>query len=138
MSWNEVKEKALICCKRHCCICGKSKGLNIEVHHIVPKGSGGPDTFDNAIPLCFDCHSTVGSYNPLHPKGNKYSPKELKQLRDDFYEYVKSHPFEETPHIETTYSTAINDEQNNLAKIVINGDAKVNYIEHVESMTFNS
>lgn len=94
--WSKVKEEVFIACKRYCCYCEKYKGINIEVHHIVQKADGGKDVFDNAIPLCFDCHSEIGSYNPKHPKGNKFSYRELKQIRDAFYEKAKKLPRYET------------------------------------------
>ena len=86
--WEKIKEDVLVKCKRYCCFCGRYKGRDIEVHHIVQKADGGEDSFDNAIPLCFDCHSEVGSYNSNHPKGNKFKPGELKRIRDDFYSKV--------------------------------------------------
>ena len=33
----KIKEDALVAAARHCCVCRKFKGLNIEVHHIIPK-----------------------------------------------------------------------------------------------------
>ena len=81
----KVVDEAFIRCRRHCCICDEFKGQNIELHHIVPKANGGSDEFDNAIPLCFDCHAMVGSYNAQHPRGRKYSENELKKLRDICY-----------------------------------------------------
>lgn len=50
---------------------------------------GGDSTFENCIPLCFDCHSEAGHYNSLHPKGTKYSPSELRKHRDNWYQSVK-------------------------------------------------
>ena len=85
---NEVREKALIACKRHCVLFERSLGVNFECLNIIPRKKGGPDTFDNCIPLCFECHANVGAYNPDHPKGNKYSEKELKTRRDNFYQMV--------------------------------------------------
>ena len=61
----------------------------MEVHHIKAKADGGPDTFENAIPLCFDCHAMVRQYDPKHPKGIKFSEKELIQHRDNWYAAVK-------------------------------------------------
>lgn len=75
--------KALLWCGRHCCLCGKRCGAKIEVAHIDPKG---PRTLDNAIPLCFDCHQEIGSYNPKHPRGRSYRPSELRERRDQIYE----------------------------------------------------
>lgn len=83
----------MIACKRHCVLCEKNKGINVECHHIISRASGGDDTFDNCIPLCFDCHSMAGSYNPKHPKGNRFSPEELKSRRDLFYKRVQNGEF---------------------------------------------
>jgi len=85
----EVKIKALVACGRRCCICHKFCGNNIEVHHILPQAEGGEDTFENAIPLCFDCHANAGNYNPKHPKGNRFSDKELIKHRDNWYRKIK-------------------------------------------------
>lgn len=81
----KVKEDALVACGRHCCICHKFCGNKIEIHHIKPRAKGGADSFDNAIPLCFDCHAEVGQYNSEHPKGTKFSEAELKRHRDNWY-----------------------------------------------------
>ena len=83
--WNKVRDDVLIKCKRHCCYCEEYKGINIVVHHIKQKADGGEDSMDNAIPLCFDCHSNIGMYNPHHPNGNSFKPTELKRIRDEFY-----------------------------------------------------
>jgi 5-methylcytosine-specific restriction endonuclease McrA len=73
----ETAERALIASRRSCCICHKFCGSKIELHHISQKADGGDDSFENCIPLCFDCHADVGSYNAQHPKGRKYSKAEL-------------------------------------------------------------
>jgi hypothetical protein len=85
------KVKCLLWCDRHCCLCGKACGTNIEIAHIIPKGEDGSGDIDNAIPLCFDCHSEIGRYNCEHPKGNKYKPKELKERREQIYEEYTRH-----------------------------------------------
>lgn len=76
---------------RHCCLCGKQCGTKIEVHHIIPKSKGGTDNIDNAIPFCFDCHAEVAAYQCEHPKGTKFSDKELKSRRDQVYEEHTRH-----------------------------------------------
>ena len=81
-----VANKALVKCGRHCCICKRFVGSKIELHHIKPRAEGGSDELDNCIPLCFECHAEVGSYNPNHPKGKKYTESELKGHRDRWYE----------------------------------------------------
>ena len=85
----QIKLQAIIASARHCCVCHKRAGRNIEVHHIHPRESGGPDTFENAIPLCFDCHAEAGHYNPKHPKGLKFSPQELRISRSRWYKIVE-------------------------------------------------
>ncbi len=92
MSFSQnIKEATWIACGRTCCICHKNCGVNIELHHIKPKSQGGEDSFENAIPLCFDCHANVGhAYNPSHPKGNKFTESELKKHRDEWYERIKT------------------------------------------------
>ncbi|HDH17163.1 MAG TPA: HNH endonuclease [Gammaproteobacteria bacterium] len=84
----KTKEDALVACGRHCCICHKFCGIKIEVHHVIPEVDDGDNSFDNAIPLCFDCHADMKSYDHKHPKGSKYSVKELKQHRDNWYRKV--------------------------------------------------
>ena len=87
-SYETNKKQVLLQSKRHCALCERHKGVKIEIHHIHPRNQGGSDDLDNLIPLCFDCHQEVGSYNSAHPKGNKYSEEELKARRDDIYRKV--------------------------------------------------
>ena len=61
----------------------------MEVHHIRPHADGGQDTFENAIPLCFDCHAEVGQYDSRHPKGVRFTEKELIQHRNNWYQKIK-------------------------------------------------
>ncbi len=88
MPFNEKdKRSLLIKSGRRCCLCWKYCGTKIEIAHVIPEPEGKPDE-DNGIPLCFDCHAEVGHYNPNHPRGNKFSPKELKEHRERLFRYV--------------------------------------------------
>jgi hypothetical protein len=89
----DVAEKALLDCGRSCCICHRFRGMKTELHHIIQKSEGGADTYDNCIPLCFDCHAEVKAYNPKHPKGRQYTNSELKQHRDRWYNKVRNNQF---------------------------------------------
>lgn len=80
-----VADEVFVKCRRHCCLCGKYAGQKMELHHIKQVADGGDNSVDNCIPLCFDCHADVASYNPRHPKGRKYTEMELKQCRDNYY-----------------------------------------------------
>lgn len=81
-----VVDRAMSSCERCCCICHKFCGTKMELHHIKPKCEGGKDTFENCIPLCFDCHSDMGSLDVRHPKGRHYSQNELRLHRDRWYQ----------------------------------------------------
>ena len=65
-----VREKA----DGRCCICG---GAFVDVHHIVPESEEGPDSEDNAAPLCAGCHALYGN-NPDYRK-------QVREMRDRWY-----------------------------------------------------
>jgi hypothetical protein len=58
-----------------CCLCHK---LGVEVHHIIPEAENGPDTEDNAAPLCPACHEIYGA-NPVKRKF-------IREVRDTWFE----------------------------------------------------
>jgi hypothetical protein len=87
----EVKRKVLLWSYRHCCICGKACGLDIEIAHINPAKSRGADDIDNAIPVCYSCHADLGRYYDKHPRGTKYKDEEIKKRRNQVYEQYTSH-----------------------------------------------
>lgn len=62
-----------------CCLC---RALGVEVHHILPTADGGPDTEDNAAPLCPSCHDTYGA-NPVKRRF-------IREARDFWYELCAS------------------------------------------------
>lgn len=127
-----VKEKALIACKRYCVLCEMQKGKKIECHHIMPKAKGGDNSFDNCIPLCFDCHEEVGSYNPEHPKGNKYRCKELKTRRDDFYKKVKNGDVAVANHIVPNLPNVHDIELYNMIKAIFNSPNLKDYLSEYD------
>lgn len=45
----------------YACVWCQRTDLFIEVHHIIPQEENGPDTIDNAAPLCPNCHTMIGS-----------------------------------------------------------------------------
>lgn len=78
-----VVESVLIKCRRYCCVCDVWCGQKIEIHHI---DSPSDNSEDNAIPVCFNCHAEICSYNSAHPKGRKFTTNELKRLREETYQ----------------------------------------------------
>jgi hypothetical protein len=81
----EDKIRILLWCDRHCCLCGRTCGTNIVIHHIEQEGENLSD-IDNAIPLCPNCHGRILSYSHGHPVGTAYKIKEIKARRDQIYE----------------------------------------------------
>lgn len=84
--------KLLAECHRRCCICHRFCGVKIETDHMQPNADGGPDTIDNAIPVCFDCHAEIHSYNDQHPRGRKFRPDELRRHKDEWLRICREHP----------------------------------------------
>lgn len=90
MSFPEkVQEDALVACGRYCCVCHRFAGTHIQIHHIVHESKGGSNDFENAIPLCLDCHADMGRTDPDHPTRKAYSASELKRHRDRWYKHVE-------------------------------------------------
>lgn len=59
-----------------CCWCLDRRQI-VEIHHIVPQAQDGPNTEDNAAPLCGSCHSLYGDNPRLR--------KEMRARRDQWY-----------------------------------------------------
>jgi HNH endonuclease len=79
-------------CHRRCCICHRFCGVKMETDHIVPKEEGGDDTIDNAIPVCFECHAEIHSYNDKHPRGRKFLPEELRRHKQQWLKICEEQP----------------------------------------------
>jgi HNH endonuclease len=84
-----IRNRVLVDSARHCAVCHRFKHVGVEVHHIQPESEEGLNTYENAICLCFDCHTAAGHYNDAHPKGTKYSRGELTLARERLYRLVR-------------------------------------------------
>ena len=82
-------EALLVECHRRCCVCHRFCGVKIETDHIDPSGG---DAIANAIPVCFECHAEIHSYNPAHPRGRKFHRSELQQHKKQWLEICRSKP----------------------------------------------
>jgi len=120
----EVKTRMFARCMRHCCLCRKQCGANIEAAHIVDEAAGGSNDEENGIPVCFDCHQEVGAYRDSHPKGNKFREEELRARRDRVYELVQSGQISALPPGESQTYT-IQEQQINAA-VLIQGPNAIN------------
>ncbi len=70
----KVKNKAMF----QCCRC---RSTGVDVHHIERQRENGDDTFENAAPLCPNCHRWFGD--------NPTKKTEIRQMRDNWYETVE-------------------------------------------------
>ena len=77
----KVRKQAHFCC----CLCHT---VDVEVHHIIPEAENGPDTEDNAAPLCASCHNVYGA----NPQKRKF----IREARDHWYEVCRKR-FESDP-----------------------------------------
>lgn len=85
-------EGLLVACHRRCCICHRFCGVKMEIDHMVPAAEGGPSTAENGIPVCFECHAEIHSYNDKHPRGRKFRPEELRRHKEQWFEMCKNRP----------------------------------------------
>lgn len=88
---DEVSE-LLVRCHRRCCICHRFCGVKIETDHIVPSEENGTDDIGNAIPVCFECHAEIHSYNDKHPRGRKFTPAELRSHKEQWLKICSEYP----------------------------------------------
>lgn len=79
-------------CRRCCCICHRFCGVKIELDHMTPRSEGGSDEIENAIPVCFECHAEIHSYNEEHPRGRKFRAEELRRHKENWLSLVRSRP----------------------------------------------
>ena len=84
--------KLLVDAHRRCAICHRFCGTKIETDHIIPEADGGTDDIDNAIPVCFECHAEIHSYNDRHPRGRKFMPDELRAHKAQWLQICKQNP----------------------------------------------
>ena len=88
----QVKRKADF----RCCRCHE---VGIDIHHIVPEAQGGPSDIDNAAPLCQNCHDRFGA--------NPEKRKEIRQMRDWWYEIVQEKYHEDQSRFEKLNETIL-------------------------------
>lgn len=79
-----VRARLLLWCDRHCCFCGKSCGVDIELHHIDGDRTNADP--DNLTPVCYDCHAKLPRYDADHPRGTRYRDTEVRTRREQVYE----------------------------------------------------
>jgi hypothetical protein len=64
----------------------------METDHIVPAAESHDHSIKNAIPVCFECHAEIHSYNPKHPRGRKFTADELRGHKEQWLEICANRP----------------------------------------------
>ncbi|MFH0953973.1 MAG: HNH endonuclease signature motif containing protein [Verrucomicrobiota bacterium] len=64
----------------------------MQLHHIRQKKNKGSNSLENCIPLCLECHAEVGTYNPDHPIGRRYTEQELREHRKLWLNFCRKNP----------------------------------------------
>src|SRR5262249_22800711 len=82
----------LVACHRRCCICHPLCRVQNETDPIPPAAEGGDDNISNAIPVCFDCHAEIHSYNDKHPRGRKFTSGELARHKEQWLKLCSEQP----------------------------------------------
>lgn len=88
----EAVAQLLMQCHRRCCVCHRFCGVKMETDHIVPAEQGGSDDIGNAIPVCFECHAEIHSYNDKHPRGRKFTSDELRAHKEQWLSICRDRP----------------------------------------------
>lgn len=58
-----IRRKVLEQAHYTCCWCQRA-GF-VEAHHLIPTAENGPDSEENAVPLCPNCHAELGANREL-------------------------------------------------------------------------
>jgi len=96
-----TREEVLDAYGRECIFCGTTEsenknehGRSLDVHHLIPKRSGGSNDPENLVPLCVSCHNTMES---VHGKAMKELAKEkgLNQSTSEEHDKLEE-KYEET------------------------------------------
>ena len=64
----------------------------MELDHINQRADGGDNSKENAIPVCFECHAEIHSYNDKHPRGRKFRPGELQKHKQQWLKLCTEKP----------------------------------------------
>lgn len=59
---------------------------------MAPRDEDGSDEIENAIPICFECHAEIHSYNDAHPRGRKFQPDELRHHKEQWLRICRENP----------------------------------------------
>ena len=82
-----VKKATLIRDGNKCRCCGKGGAAWAGIlvyHHLIPVYAGGPDTVDNGLTLCVNCHLTLHNYIT----GDVQIPEDLEPAEEEIFKKI--------------------------------------------------
>lgn len=135
--------------KYECQICHNSKGKTLQVHHIIPKNNGGPNTPANLVCLCSSCHNKLHKGKLSLPEKFNANKKSVMFLRDaaamnmismKIYERIKTAYPNITVRYTYGYRTKFYRDQHNITKShehdarVISGNPTAKFASYLYEM----
>jgi formylglycine-generating enzyme required for sulfatase activity len=72
---HHVRDKLLVDAIHRCCLCPQHEDVT-DLHHIIPISEDGPNTEDNLIVVCPNCHRKI------HSIRTRYPPRQLRMYKE--------------------------------------------------------
>jgi formylglycine-generating enzyme required for sulfatase activity len=71
----DIRDKLLVDAMHRCCLCPEHADIT-DVHHIIPISEDGPNTEENLIVVCPNCHRKI------HSIRNRYPARQLRMYKE--------------------------------------------------------
>ena len=71
-----IRDKLLVDAMHRCCLCPQHEDVTIDLHHILPISEDGPNTEDNLIVVCPNCHRKI------HSIRSRYTSRQLHMYKE--------------------------------------------------------
>jgi hypothetical protein len=96
-NWNKIRKEVYNRDDYKCVNCGRggrTSGVELHAHHVVPKSKGGTHEKTNLITVCDECHNAIhgNSKAPTAHKGDESGLEDMfqnwKEIHSDYYGFV--------------------------------------------------
>jgi formylglycine-generating enzyme required for sulfatase activity len=71
----DIRDKLLVDAMHRCCLCPQHEDVT-DLHHIIPISEDGPNTEENLIVVCPNCHRKI------HSIRTRYPPRQLRMYKE--------------------------------------------------------
>ena len=71
----KIRDKLLVDAMHRCCLCPKHEDMT-DIHHIVPINEKGPNTEENLMVVCPNCHAKI------HRIRGRYTEEQLRMYKE--------------------------------------------------------